>query len=79
MNGLRAQLNHLRPLQCRRDRAQHGRPDRSTDRGGAFRARTFQWTEVLARLRGNELKLRELRYLLQWDGHYKDWALIAVG
>lgn len=27
----------------------------STSRGGAFRARTFQWTEVLARLRGNEL------------------------
>jgi hypothetical protein len=25
------------------------------ERGGAFRSRTFQWTEVLARLRGNEL------------------------
>ncbi|AOO82264.1 hypothetical protein [Bosea vaviloviae] len=30
-------------------------PPGSADRGGAFRARTFQWTEVLARLRGNEL------------------------
>ena len=27
----------------------------SPDRGGALRERTFQWTEVLARLRGNEL------------------------
>jgi len=26
-------------------------PPGSADRGGAFRARTFQWTEVLARLR----------------------------
>lgn len=32
-------------------------PPGSADRGGAFRARTFQWTEVLARLRGNELNL----------------------
>ncbi|WID99323.1 SGNH/GDSL hydrolase family protein [Bosea vestrisii] len=30
-------------------------PPGSADRGGTFRARTFQWTEVLARLRGNEL------------------------
>jgi hypothetical protein len=27
----------------------------SSSRGGAFRARTFQWIEILARLRGNEL------------------------
>lgn len=32
-------------------------PPGSADRGGAFRARTFQWTEVLARLRGNELNM----------------------
>ncbi|WP_186419904.1 SGNH/GDSL hydrolase family protein [Bosea sp. CS1GBMeth4] len=32
-------------------------PPGSPDRGGAFRTRTFQWTEVLARLRGNELNL----------------------
>jgi hypothetical protein len=30
-------------------------PPGSAVRGGAFRARTFQWTEVLARLRGDEL------------------------
>lgn len=30
-------------------------PPNSADRGGIFRARTFQWTEVLARLRSNEL------------------------
>jgi hypothetical protein len=30
-------------------------PPGSADRGGTFRARTFQWTEVLARLRGSEL------------------------
>lgn len=30
-------------------------PPGSADRGGAFRARTFQWTEVLARLRGNQI------------------------
>lgn len=30
-------------------------PPGSASRGAAFRARTFQWTEVLARLRGNEL------------------------
>jgi hypothetical protein len=30
-------------------------PQGSADRGGAFRARTFQWIEALARLRGNEL------------------------
>lgn len=30
-------------------------PPGSADRGGAFHAHTFQWTEVLARLRGNEL------------------------
>lgn len=30
-------------------------PPGSADRGGAFRDRTFQWTEVLARLRGDEL------------------------
>lgn len=30
-------------------------PPGSADRGGTYRARTFQWTEVLARLRGNEL------------------------
>ncbi len=32
-------------------------PPGYADRGGAFRARTYQWTEVLARLRGNELNL----------------------
>lgn len=32
-------------------------PDGSADRGGAFRSRTFQWVEVLARLRGQELDL----------------------
>lgn len=32
-------------------------PPGSSDRGGAFRARTFQWTEVMARLRGDELNL----------------------
>jgi len=30
-------------------------PSGSSGRGGAFRTRTFQWIEVLARLRGNEL------------------------
>lgn len=30
-------------------------PADSTERGGAFRSRTFQWTEVLARLRGQQL------------------------
>ncbi|RZL68483.1 MAG: SGNH/GDSL hydrolase family protein [Variovorax sp.] len=30
-------------------------PPGSPDRGGPLRARTFQWIEVLARLRGNEL------------------------
>ena len=30
-------------------------PSGSSGRGGAFRARTFQWIEVLARLRANEL------------------------
>ncbi|VTU39996.1 hypothetical protein H4CHR_04901 [Variovorax sp. PBS-H4] len=30
-------------------------PPDSTERGGAFRARTFQWTEVLARLRGHQI------------------------
>jgi hypothetical protein len=30
-------------------------PPGSADRGGAFHARSFQWIEVLARLRGNEL------------------------
>ncbi|SFD32143.1 hypothetical protein SAMN05428997_12472 [Bosea sp. CRIB-10] len=30
-------------------------PPGTSDRGGALRARTFQWTEVLARLRGGEL------------------------
>lgn len=30
-------------------------PPGSADRGGIFRDRTFQWTEVLARLRSNEL------------------------
>ncbi|CAN7197205.1 SGNH/GDSL hydrolase family protein [Bosea sp. LjRoot9] len=30
-------------------------PPGSASRGGAFHARTFQWIEVLARLRGNEL------------------------
>lgn len=32
-------------------------PPGSADRGGAYRAYTFQWTEVLARLRGQELNL----------------------
>lgn len=32
-------------------------PPGSADRGGAFRGRTFQWTEVLGRLRGRELNL----------------------
>jgi hypothetical protein len=32
-------------------------PADSSERGGALRARTFQWTEVLARLRGRELDL----------------------
>ena len=32
-------------------------PPGYAERGGAFRARTYQWTEVLARLRGNELNL----------------------
>lgn len=32
-------------------------PDGSPERGGALRGRTFQWTEVLARLRGQELDL----------------------
>lgn len=30
-------------------------PPGTADRGGVFRTRTFQWTEVLARLRGGEL------------------------
>ena len=30
-------------------------PQGSPDRGGALRSRTFQWIEVVARLRGNEL------------------------
>ncbi|WP_158516261.1 SGNH/GDSL hydrolase family protein [Bosea vaviloviae] len=30
-------------------------PPGSADRGGVFHARTFQWTEALARLRGHEL------------------------
>ena len=34
-----------------------GFPPGSPDRGGARRAQTFQWTEVLARLRGAELDL----------------------
>ncbi|GAA4346368.1 hypothetical protein GCM10023165_30950 [Variovorax defluvii] len=29
----------------------------TTERGGAYRSRTFQWTEVLARLRGEQLEL----------------------
>lgn len=32
-------------------------PPGSPARGGAFRPRTFQWTEIIARLRGNELDL----------------------
>jgi len=32
-------------------------PPGSADRGGAYRAQTFQWTEVLARMRGHELNL----------------------
>lgn len=32
-------------------------PPGSPDRGGPLRANTFQWTEVLARLRGKELEL----------------------
>lgn len=32
-------------------------PEGSAERGGAFRSRTFQWVEVLARLRGQELDL----------------------
>ena len=30
-------------------------PADTTERGGALRSRTFQWTEVLARLRGHQL------------------------
>jgi hypothetical protein len=32
-------------------------PASSNERGGAFRSRTFQWTEVLARIRGRQLDL----------------------
>jgi hypothetical protein len=32
-------------------------PAGTTERGGAWRSRTFQWTEVLGRLRGQELDL----------------------
>lgn len=32
-------------------------PPGSNERGGAQRARTFQWTEALARMRGNEIDL----------------------
>ncbi|RZI97297.1 MAG: SGNH/GDSL hydrolase family protein [Variovorax sp.] len=49
------------PLAVLGDSGSHSFQDRiafppgSPDRGGPLRARTFQWIEVLARLRGNEL------------------------
>lgn len=52
-------------------------PPGSADRGGAFRARTFQWTEVLARLRGNELNPGPW---VQWGRpSYVAWLRSAIG
>lgn len=51
------------PLAVLGDSNSHSYQDRvsfplgSSERGGAQRAQTFQWTEVLARLRGNEIDL----------------------
>lgn len=54
---------NLIPLAVLGDSTSHSYQDRvafppgTRERGGAFHASTFQWTEVLARLRGNELDL----------------------
>jgi len=51
------------PLAVLGDSTSHSYQDRTAfppgtrERGGTFHASTFQWTEVLARLRGNELDL----------------------
>jgi hypothetical protein len=52
-------------------------PPGSADRGGTFRAHTFQWTEVLARLRGNELNPGPwVRW--GWPGNVA-WLRSAIG
>ena len=62
------------PLAVLGDSNSHSYQDRITfppgtpERGGARRAQTFQWTEVLARLRGNELDL----------GPWVDWGRPGV-
>ncbi len=43
-------------------------PPGSPDRGGAFRPNTFQWTEIIARLRGKELDL----------GPWVDWGFPSL-
>ncbi len=52
-------------------------PPGSAVRGGAFRARTFQWTEVLARLRGNELNLGP--WVLWGRSGQAAWLRRAIG
>ena len=52
-------------------------PPGSSERGGALRAQTFQWTEVLARLRGNEIDLGPwVRWGRPW---WVAWAREIVG
>ncbi|MBO9514362.1 MAG: SGNH/GDSL hydrolase family protein [Variovorax sp.] len=47
------------------------------DRGGALRERTFQWTEVLARLRGNEIDFGP--WVIWGRPWWSDWLRARVG
>lgn len=50
-------------------------PPGGSARGGSFRSTTFQWTEVLARLRGDQLDLGPKQV---W-GHRRSWVADILG